>query len=321
MKPLIEFKRAIALSLNLPLLIYIALSQSARAVSPAPDGAYGPPAYGAGNTAEGQSALFSLMTGQYNTANGWNSLYHVTSGSYNTAFGAATLFNNTGSENAAFGSAALLNNTSGNNNTAIGVGAGINQTNGSGNVYIGQGMGGVAGENNQTYIANVANTPIAGTFVAIDNGVLGIVTSEMFSHRYEDVTPMNDASEALYRLKPVTYRYKKEIDPTQSPAFGLIAEEVAEANPALVAHNAKGQPESVHYEMVNAMLLNEFLKEQRKTKEQQATIADLKSTVASRQKQIEVFAARLKEQAAQIQKVSTKVQVSKAVLKMISNNH
>src|SRR6266498_1734560 len=91
---------------------------------------------------------------------------------------------------------------------------------------------------------------------------------------------MNNASETLYRLKPVTYRYKKEIDSTQSPAFGLIAEEVAEVNPDLVARNAEGRPESVHYEMVNAMLLNEFLKEHRKVQELNSTVATQLTTIA-----------------------------------------
>ena len=131
---------------------------------------------------------------------------------------------------------------------------------------------------------------------------------------------MNDASEALYQLKPVTYRYKKEIDPTQSPAFGLIAEEVAEANPALVAHNAKGQPESVHYEMVNAMLLNEFLKEHRKTKEQQATIADLKLTVARQQQEMEALDVQLKKQMEQIYKLSAELELGKPASQTVLNN-
>jgi len=109
---------------------------------------------------------------------------------------------------------------------------------------------------------------------------------------------MSNASQALYRLKPVTYRYKKEIDPTQSPAFGLIAEEVAEINPDLVARNSEGQPESVHYEMVNAMLLNEFLKEHR-------TVVDLRKEIAA-------LTATVKEQAARIEKVRAEIQMSRA---------
>jgi hypothetical protein len=140
--------------------------------------------------------------------------------------------------------------------------------------------------------------------------LLGHLTS---SRRYkEDINPMDKASAALYRLKPVTYRYKKEIDKTQSLAFGLIAEEVAEANPGLVAHNAQGQPESVHYEMVNAMLLNEFLKEHKRVEEQQASISKLKS-------EMQTMVAQLREQAAQIQKVSAQVQVNKPASQVVVN--
>jgi Chaperone of endosialidase len=123
---------------------------------------------------------------------------------------------------------------------------------------------------------------------------------------------MNSDSEILYRLKPVTYRYKKEIDPTQSLAFGLIAEEVAKVNPDLVACNTDGQPESVHYEMVNALLLNEFLKEHRKSEQDRATIGDLK-------KQIATLTATIKQQAAQIEKVSAQVQVSSHAGKVVAN--
>src|SRR5207248_4114918 len=128
----------------------------------------------------------------------------------------------------------------------------------------------------------------------------------------EDIKPMNVASEALYRFKPVTYRYKKEIDPTQSSAFGLIAEEVAEVNPDLVARDCNGQPESVHYEMVNAMLLNEFQKEHKKVEELQAT-------VAQQQKGMEVLTAQLKEQAAQIQKVSAQIEMGKPAPQVVVN--
>ena len=123
---------------------------------------------------------------------------------------------------------------------------------------------------------------------------------------------MNKSSEVVYQLEPVTYRYKKDIDRTQSPAFGLIAEEVAKVNPNLVARNSQGQPESVHYEMVNAMLLNEFLKEHKKVEELQAT-------VAQQQKGMEVLTAQLKEQAAQIQKVSAQIEMSKPAPQVVVN--
>ena len=123
---------------------------------------------------------------------------------------------------------------------------------------------------------------------------------------------MDKSSEALYRLKPVTYRYKKEIDRTQNLSFGLIAEEVAEVNPGLVAHNAQGQPESVHYEMVNAMLLNEFLKEHKK-------VQNLETTVAQQQKGIEVLITQLKQQAAQLQRVSAQIELNKPMPKVVTN--
>ena len=134
---------------------------------------------------------------------------------------------------------------------------------------------------------------------------------------------MDRASEALYRLQPVSYRYKKEIDSTQAPAFGLIAEEVAEVNSALVARNSKGQPDSVHYEMVNAMLLNEFLKEHRKVEEQgrklqqqETTIAqqrkDFEATISELKKGMETLAVRSKEQDVKIQKVSDRMELTAA---------
>jgi uncharacterized coiled-coil protein SlyX len=121
------------------------------------------------------------------------------------------------------------------------------------------------------------------------------------SRRYkDDIKPMDHASEVILALKPVTFRYKKEFDPTQGPGYGLIAEEVEKVNPDLVSHNDKGEIMTVRYDAVNAMLLNEFLKEHRK-------VAELRSTVAEQQKGIEVLTARLNEQATQIQKVSAQL--------------
>jgi septal ring factor EnvC (AmiA/AmiB activator) len=156
---------------------------------------------------------------------------------------------------------------------------------------------------------------------------------------------MDKASEALFGLKPVTFRYRKNIDPTQMLAFGLIAEEVEKVNPDLVARNADGQPESVRYEYVNAMLLNEFLKEHRKVEEQdhkmqeqEARIAQLKSTVTKQEaaiaqqrknfeatiaglkKEMETVAARFKEQDARIQEVSDQIEFSKPVARMALNS-
>ena len=131
---------------------------------------------------------------------------------------------------------------------------------------------------------------------------------------------MDKASELLFSLKPVTYRYKKEIDPKQTLDFGLIAEEVAKVSPELAIRDAKGQVSNVRYNAINAMLLNEFLKEHQQVVEQQATIAELKSTVAQQQKGMDVLTAQLKEQATQIQKVSAQIEMSRPVPKVVLNN-
>jgi len=134
---------------------------------------------------------------------------------------------------------------------------------------------------------------------------------------------MHTASEAIYALKPVSFRYHKQYDRTQTIAFGLIAEEVAEVIPDLVGRNPKGQPESVRYDQVNAMLLNEFLKEHRKVEEQETTISQLRSTVAQQQKDFQAMvaqlAARLDRQAAQIQKVRAQLEASKPAPQVVKN--
>ena len=137
---------------------------------------------------------------------------------------------------------------------------------------------------------------------------------------------MDKASEALLALKPVTYRYKKDIDKSQALDYGLIAEEVARVDPKLAVRDGKGQIESIRYNAITAMLLNEFLKEhnrvdaqQNKIEEQEATIAELKSTAARQQKGIDVLTAQLKEQAAQIQKVSTQMGISRSTTKVTLN--
>jgi hypothetical protein len=242
------------------------------------------------NTALGSLALFSHASGSDNVAVGYRALYSDQTGLFNDAVGRGALSSNvTGGGNTAVGDAALTSST-GNDNTAVGISAGANLTSGGGNVYIGSGAAvpGVANENGHTYIANINTTAVNGESVTVDSttGLLGHLAS---SRRYkEDIKPMDDTSQALYRLKPVTYRYKKEIDATQSPAFGLIAEEVADVNPSLVARNAKGQPESVHYEMVNSMLLNEFLKEHRKIEQLEKQIGALTASLQKVSSQLEL---------------------------------
>jgi Chaperone of endosialidase/S-layer homology domain len=277
------------------------------------------------STAVGAFAMENSKTGAFSVAVGESAL-RSSNGLQNVAVGNGALFvNNAGGANTAIGGAALnhlstSDSTTSSSNTALGFHAGFNLIAGNGNVYIGRGMeGDVSGvESDHTYIRNI-NTDVflAGAAVVVDlaTGRIGHLAS---SRRYkEDIKPMETASEALYLLKPVTYRYKKEIDRTQSPAFGLIAEEVAEVNPALVARNAEGQIETVRYEMVNAMLLNEFLKEHKKVEQLKS---DFQATVAQQQKQIESLTAQLREQATQIQKVSVEVETSKSATKVALNN-
>ncbi len=290
-------------------------------------------ATGSGNTATGFSALYHNVGGIGNVASGINALYINADGNFNTASGVNALYNNSaGHDNTASGYAALGANIDGNNNTAIGDSALLNKANGSfnvavgqdagfdlaagdGNVYIGAGMSGIAAEANHTYIRNIKDTSVSGlnadfVTVNLNTGLLGHSSS---SRRYkEDIQPMENASETLYRLKPVSYRYKKEIDSMQSPAFGLIAEEVAAVNPALVACNAEGEPESVHYEMVNAMLLNEFLKEHRKVQERDRKISEQETTITVLKKEMATVVAHLEEQDLKIQKVSDQLKMDKA---------
>ena len=270
---------------------------------------------GSNNTAVGTGTLVNNTTDR-NTAVGANALNADNSGTDNCAVGFEALTSDTtGGANTAVGRGALDQNVTGNFNTAIGKDAGALAT-GSGNVYIGHLIAGVAGENNHTYIRNIKDTSVSGAgtdFVTIDltTGLLGHATS---SRRYkEDIRPMDKTSEVIYQLQPVTFRYKKEIDRTQSPAFGLIAEEVAKADPNLIVRDSRGQPESVHYEMVNAMLLNEFLKAHQKLEAQDATIAELKSTVAQQQKGMEALTA-------QVEKVSAQMQVNKPAPQLTANN-
>jgi hypothetical protein len=272
---------------------------------------------GSQNTANGESAMFYNTTGGGNTATGFQALVNNTTGGNNTATGFQALRNNTTSTfNTATGVLALEHNTTGAENTALGGEAGREQTTGSGNVYIGRSMVGVAGENNKTYIRNINTTTVSGgtadsVTVDIGTGLLGHATS---SRRYkEEIQPMHQASEALYQLKPVTFRYKKEIDRIQALSFGLIAEEVAEVNPDLIVRGSDGKPETVRYEAVNAMLLNEFLKEHRKVREQEATITQLKKEMAT-------VVARLKEQDTKLQRVSDRIELRKPAQQTASND-
>ncbi len=202
----------------------------------------------------------------------------------------------------------------------------------------------VSGEDvsNTCYIGNIFGVTSDGATAVYVNslGKLGTVVS---SRRFKDeIKPMDKASEAILALQPVTFRYKQEIDPQGIPQFGLVAEDVEKVNPDLVVRDAEGKVNAVRYEAVNAMLLNEFLKEHRAVQElkstvakQEATIAkqqndfqiaisqqqkDFRATAAQQQGQIKAVTATLKEQAAQIQKVSEQLEASKPAPQMVLNN-
>ena len=220
------------------------------------------------NTATGAGALLSNTSGIQNTADGAFTVFSNTTGNFNTAEGSTALLSNTiGSGNVAIGVATLEANTTGDNNTAVGTQAGFNQTTGNYNVYIGSGMFGVAGESNACYIASIFGQTSANgmpVFINSDNK-LGTITS---SNRFkEEIKPMDKVSEALFALKPVTFHYKKQIDPAGTSQFGLVAEDVEKVNPDLIVRDKEGKPYSVRYDQVNAMLLNEFLKEHRTVQE------------------------------------------------------
>ncbi len=296
---------------------------------------------GAPNTAIGESALFFNTTGNANTATGANALVNNINGDSNTANGNGALASNTtGNFNAAFGASALLNNTIGGRNTAIGRSALSLNTTGNFNIALGQGAGsrlttgdsnidigafGFPGESatirigegqTKTFIDGIRGaTVVGGVPVVIDgSGQLGtIVSSKRFK---KEIQPMEKASEAILALKPVTFLYKS--DATNTPQFGLIAEEVAEVNPDLVVRDENGDIYTVRYDAVNAMLLNEFLKAHRKAQEQEATITELKKDFRATVAQL---TARLDEQATQIQKARVQMEASKAAPQTVANSH
>jgi hypothetical protein len=280
------------------------------------------------NTAIGYRALSTNTTGFGNAAVGFQALQSSTTGNANTAIGTSALSGNTtGGGNTAFGSATLGNNSTGDSNTAIGNGALIFNNTGSENVALGEGAGGnVTTANNVICIgsdgANVNNTCFIGNIrgvttanadavaVYIDSaGQLGTMSS---SYRFKkDISTMDKSSEAILSLRPVTFHYNA--DTKSTPQFGLIAEEVAKVNSDLVVRDKKGEIYTVRYDAVNAMLLNEFLKEHHKNEEQEATIAQLKRDSAEQRKQIETLTAGL-------QKVSGQLELSQPAPRRVVSN-
>jgi hypothetical protein len=256
------------------------------------------------NTASGQHALNGNTSGYQNTADGSTALGSNTTGIQNTATGFEALASNTtAGSNTADGFEALINNTGG-NNIALGAQAGFHLTTGSNNIDIGN-MGvaaethtiriGTTGAQTKTFIAGIRQAAVTGATVVISvTGQLGTVSS---SERFKaDIKPMDKASEAVLALKPVTFHYKQDVDPEGAPQFGLVAEQVEKVDPDLVTRDAEGKIYTVRYDAVNAMLLNEFLKEHRK-------VQDL-------EKQVEKLTAGL-------QKVSDQVALTKSMSHVI----
>jgi trimeric autotransporter adhesin len=272
---------------------------------------------GSNNTGIGAGALSGSDQGGDNTATGVFALRDV-SGSDNTADGSNALGHGVvGDANTAIGAGALdvQPNFFGSGNTALGSGAGAGLNEGDNNIYIGNPGAfmesgtiriGTAGTQTTTFVAGISGTAVTGTAVVVDgNGQLGVQPSSV---RFKDaIEPMDKTSEAILALKPVTFHYKKEIDAERTPQFGLVAEEVAKVNPNLVVRDKSGEIYTVRYDAVNAMLLNEFLKEHR-------TVNELKATVAQQQKQLEALTEGL-------QKVSAQLELNKAAPQTVRNNN
>jgi hypothetical protein len=262
---------------------------------------------GLNNTATGNYALLSNSSGEENTANGSLALQRNTTGNSNTAIGSQALYYINGSANTAVGIQALQNASTGSFNTALGAGAGANVTTASGVICIGNGVGG-ADIDQSCFIGNIYGVTTQDAAVPVyidDHGQLGTASS---SRRYKtDIKPLDKESESIVALKPVSFHYKGQKD--KKPQFGLIAEEVAEVNRDLVIYDSDGKPYTVRYDAVNAMLLNEFLKEHAKMEQLKK---DFESKIAEQQKEIKVLTAGL-------QKVSAEIQMSKTAPQTVLN--
>jgi hypothetical protein len=272
----------------------------------------------------GSSALTQNTIGIENTAVGFQALLSNIDGSDNTAVGDAALSANTsGTFNTAVGLSALASIGTGAFNTAVGGGAGSAST-GSFNTYIGGFVVGVAGENNTIRIGD--NLPQGGstcfiggiyselvdpaTAASVQMDATGKLGTQASSRRFKrDIKPMDKASEAILALKPVAFQYKS--DAKSMPCYGLIAEDVAEVSPNLVVRDNKGELLNVRYDQVNAMLLNEFLKEHRKVQEQEATIARL-------QNRMDALIAHSEEQDSKIRRVTDQLEMSKTAPQVVT---
>ena len=285
---------------------------------------------GDSNTAAGFWALYSNIDGEVNTAIGTGALRNNTTGDSNTAVGDAALYSNTdGRFNTALGDTTLFSNTTGNFNTALGDGALSRNITGADNIALGSDAGesvttannviciGNAGKNvsDSCFIGNIFGQTSGGVAVLINSsGRLGTMASSAAFKR-GDQTHRQSERGALLLLSRLRSATKKKLTPRAHPQFGLVAEEVEKVNPDLVVRDKDGKPYSVRYEQVNAMLLNEFLKEHRKNEEQEATISQLRTelqgTATHQQKQIEALTAGL-------QKVSAQLEASKPAPQVVT---
>jgi hypothetical protein len=273
------------------------------------------------NTAIGSFALLNNTTASNETAIGGGALQSNTTGESNTAVGVNALEDNTTvHENTAIGGAALIH-SAGNDNIALGFIAGANLTAGDNNIFICH--QGVATESNtirigdpaihtDTYIAGISGATASGGVAVFVNSDGKLGTNNSSKRFKENIQPMDKVSEAVFALKPVTFHYKRELDPNSIPQFGLVAEDVEKVNPDLVARDRDGKPYTVRYEAVNAMLLNEFLKEHRKVEQQESKMEQQEAKIARQQQQIEALTAGL-------QKVSAQLELSKFAPQVVSN--
>jgi hypothetical protein len=258
---------------------------------------------GSGNTAVGASALQSNANGAGNTASGSQALQNNTSGQFNTADGDGALLSNTmGQGNTAIGASALQNGTTGSNNIVVGAGAGFGIHTANSVIAIGATGADVSGS---CYIANIFNATSANGIPVLVNSNDKLGTSTSSARFKENIRPMNTASDALYQLKPVTFRYKKEIDPASMSQFGLVAEDVEKVNPDLIVRDKEGKPYSVRYDQVNAMLLNEFLKERK--------------AFVNEQRKVQELEKRVERLAADLEKVTTQIQLTNAAAQIAAN--
>src|SRR5438034_2400565 len=275
-------------------------------------------------------ALASIGSGSNNVAVGWRAGDNYTGGeTTNICIGSAT-GGTAGESNAirigdsaSSGGIDVINNSTLANVVTIGPGLSTQGITiltllGFGNVSIGNGLQTTTGASTCNIGGIFNQTPPAGSHGVVVGPNNQLADATLSSRRFKkDIAPIDKMSEGILALRPVTFHWKT--DNTNEPEFGLVAEEVAQVNLDWITRNPQGEISGVRYETIPILLLNEFLKEHKKVEEQQANIAELKSTVAQQQKGMEVLTAQLKEQAAQSQKVSAQLEVNKPASKVVVN--